>query len=339
MKRRDFLRTTLAAAAAGALTACGASTSQTTKTAVPEFVFTYAENQASDYPTSLGAEYFADLVYKRTDGRIKINIYANSVSGDEPSVLEQLQYGGIDFARVSVMIMANDAPALNVLQLPYLYKDSAHKWRVLDGEIGKELLAQLSDYDVIGLSWYDAGERHLYNRIRRIEKLEDLAGLRIRVAESDFMTGLVTALGATPVTVAFAEVRSALETRQIDGAENNWPSYESKEHWQVAPFITLDAHNSIPELQLCSANTWSQLSEEDHNIIRQCAEESALYQRKLWAQVEKEAREKIEDACIITELSEEELARFRKATQPLYEQYAADYADLVERIRAEGEVT
>ena len=147
------------------------------------------------------------------------------------------------------------------------------------------------------------------------------------------------ALGATPVTVTYDEVYSALETGAIDGAENNWPSYESKQHWAVAPYITLDAHNRIPELQLCAQSTWNRLSEEDRAIITECARQSALYERELWAEVEAAAREKLESGggCTVTELSDAELARFREAVQPLYDEYAAGYEDLVGRIAAVGE--
>lgn len=304
----------------------------------PEYVFTYAENQSADYPTAQGAQYFADLVFERTGGRIKINVYTDSQLGDEPSVLEQLQYGGIDFARVSVMSMADQIPMLNILQLPYLYNDSDHMWRVLDGAIGDDFLAALEGHSVVGLSWYDAGARHFYNRVRPISCLEDLSGLRIRVAESGLMFDMVAALGATPVTVTYDEVYSAMETGQIDGAENNWPSYESKKHWESASYITLDAHSRIPELQLCAQSTWEKLSEADQELLCQCAQESALYERQLWAQTEAEVRKQLEGVCTVTTLSAEELERFREAVQPIYEKYGEGYQNLIRRIRRIGEV-
>ena len=108
---------------------------------------------------------------ERTNGRIVINVYSDSELGDEPSVIEQLKFGGVDFARISVMSLGDDVEALNVLQLPYLYRDSDHMWRVLDGEIGDEFLAALQGTGMVGLSWYDAGARHFYNRVQPIETL------------------------------------------------------------------------------------------------------------------------------------------------------------------------
>ena len=221
----------------------------------------------------------------------------------------------------------------------YLYRGRDHMWQVLDSEIGDEFLAALGGTGLVGLSWYDAGARHFYNDVRPVQTLEDLAGLRIRVAQSQLMYDMVRALGATPVTVTYDEVYSALETGAIDGAENNWPSYESKQHWEVAPYITLDAHNRIPELQLCAQSTWNRLSEDDRAVITACARESALYERELWAEVEAAAREKLErdGGCTVTELDDDELARFREAVQPLYDEYAAGYKDLVARIAAVGQ--
>lgn len=149
---------------------------------------------------------------------------------------------------------------------------------------------------------------------------------------------MVRALGATPVTVTFDEVYSALETSTIDGAENNWPSYESKQHWEVAPYITLDAHNRIPELQLCAQSTWNRLNDADRKVIVECARESALYEREIWAETESAARQRlVQSGCRVTELDAKELARFRAAVQPIYTAYAAGYEDLLARIAAMAE--
>ena len=126
----------------------------------PEYVFSYAENQPEDYPTTLGAKYFAELVEERTNGRIRILVQPVGVLGSENKVIKQMQYGGIDFARVSLAQLAEYIPSLNVLQMPHLYTDSDHMWRVLDGEIGDAFLESVSADDVIGLSWYDAGARN-----------------------------------------------------------------------------------------------------------------------------------------------------------------------------------
>ncbi len=302
--------------------------------AAPEYVFTYAENQSEDYPTAQGARYFADKVYEKTNGRIKINLYTDARLGDETSVLEQLRYGGIDFARISLMSMADDIKVYNVLELPYLYDNAEHMWKVLDSKIGDRLIGETESMDLVGLSWYDAGARSFYNSVKEVHTPSDLSGLRIRVAKSSMMFDMIKAFGATPVTVVYADVYSQLETKTIDGAENNWPSYESERHWEVAPYMTLDEHNRIPELQLCSKSTWSKLSDSDREIILSCAKESALYERQLWKKTEESARARAEKGgCIVTTLSKTEMELFREAVSPIYDKYAGEYTELINEIR------
>ena len=187
----------------------------------PEFVLSYAENQTEDYPTTLGAKKFAELVEKESNGRIKILVQAEGELGAESDVIAQMQYGGIDFARVSLSQLAEYIPELNVLQMPYLYSDSDHMWKVLDGRSGSDFLEKVSKSELIGLSWYDAGARNFYNSQKPITCLEDMAGMRIRVQESEVMVDMVEALGATALPIPYADVYSALERGIVDGAENN----------------------------------------------------------------------------------------------------------------------
>ncbi len=304
----------------------------------PEYVFSYAENQAEDYPTTLGAKKFAELVEERTEGRIRILVQAEGKLGTEMEVIQQMQYGGIDFARVSLSQLAVYIPELNVLQMPYLYEDSAHMWKVLDGDIGAEFLEGVGDDGLIGLSWYDAGARNFYNSKQPITCLEDMEGMRIRVQESELMADMVEALGAAAVPLGYAEVYSGLERGLIDGAENNWPSYESMNHYEVAQYYTVDEHTRVPEMQICSEYTWEKLSEEDREIIRMCAMESALYERELWTEREETSKRVVASyGTEIVELSAEERKRFQAAVMEVYEKYCGDYMDVINEIIAEGE--
>ena len=302
---------------------------------VPEYVFTYAENQTGDYPTTAGARYFAERVNKESGGRIEILVYANAELGDENAAVEQVRFGGIDFARASLSSLNACSPKAIVLQMPYLYKDAEHMWRVLDGEIGAEIMASFEGSGVVGLSWYDAGARNFYNSKREIKSMADMQGLKIRVQESGLMMDMVKALGASPTPMAYGEVYSGLQTGVIDGAENNWPSYESTSHYEVAKYYVIDEHSRIPEMQIISKQTWDKLSADDQKILRECAAESSKYERELWAKQEQESEKKVRDGgSVITKLSEEARAEFVKAMEPLYEKYGADYKELIDQIRA-----
>ena len=242
-------RSVLALAACTALGAVGCS--KTEEYTGPELILRYAENQPEDYPTTQAALAFADLVAERTEGRVKVVVYSGGELGAEQSVIEQMQYGGIDFARVSLSQLAEYQPALSVLQLPFLYTDAPQMWRVLDGEIGDEFLSGLGAMDLVGLSWFDAGVRSFYTR-EKVETLADLAGLTLRVQESDMMSEMILDLGAKPAQVVYSRVYAALHNAEIDGAENNWPSYEAMGHYEVAPYFLKDEHTRVPELQLAS---------------------------------------------------------------------------------------
>lgn len=299
----------------------------------PEYVFLYADNQPQDYPTTLGGKYFAQLVEERTNGRIRILVYAEGALGSETEVLAQLKYGGIDFTRVSSLTAAEYIPEMNVLSAPYLYTDANHMWRVLNGEIGDSFLEMTEDKEMVGLSWYDAGVRNFYSTGKPITCLEDMKGMKIRVQESSMMADTIEALGANAIQMDYEKIYSAFERGQIDAAENNWPSYESKFHYEVAKYYTVDEHTRVPELQLCSQYTWDVLSEKDRRIIAQCAKESAVYERKLWVEYEEAAKEAaLEKGTELIEMSPEEKQRFQEAVQPIYEKYCGEYMDIIERI-------
>lgn len=303
---------------------------------MPELILRYADNQPEDYPTTLAAEYFARLVEERTHGKIVIRVYANGELGDENSVFEQVQFGGIDLTRVSMSTLAEFFPNVEVLQLPYLYDDADHMWRVLDGQIGDQFLASTRQAGVIGLSWFDAGARSFYTR-EQITSLEDLQGLTIRVQESEFMSHMVQLLGAVPVQIPYGDVYSAMQTAKIDGAENNWPSYESTGHFEAAPYFLLDEHSRLPEMQIMSTIAMDKISQIDEDyvqIIMECAGESAQYERELWKEREEASEELVRSmGCTVTELSAEELEKFRQAVQPMYDSYPEDIQAVIKKIQ------
>lgn len=311
---------------------------EASKPKTPEYIFYYADNQTAYYPTTLGGEKFAELVYERTDGRIRILMKSGGELGLESEVLKQMRYGGIAFARVSISQLAELIPDMNVLQLPYLYNNAEHMWTVLDGEIGEDFLGRTQAYDLVGLSWYDAGARNFYATEKPITCLEDFAGMRIRVQESDMMADMVEALGAIPMKVTYSEVYSYLERGLVDGAENNWPSYETMRHYEVAKYYVVDEHTRVPEMQLCSAAVWNILDEKDREIIRECARESAIYERRLWKEREETSRAAaLKYGVTETELSDEERARLREALAGVYVKYCEPYMETVEKIAALGE--
>ena len=298
-------------------------------------VLRLAETHGADYPTTQGDYEFARLVEERTDGRIKIEVYPGSQLGEERAVIEQVQFGAIDFTRVSISPLAAFASDFNALQMPYLYRSPAHMWEVLNSEIGDEFLGSLEPARFVGLSWFDSGARSFYNSVRPIKTVADLEGLKIRVQESALMVGLVEALGAVATPMPFGEVYSAIQTGVIDGAENNWPSYYSTSHYEVAGYYTLDEHTRVPEITIASKISMDKLSTADQELIKQAAKDSMAFQIKAWADYEKVA----EDAVVangneIYRLTDN--SAFQDAMQPLYDALSPDLQKVVEKVRAVG---
>lgn len=306
---------------------------QTKQKKVPEYVLSYADNQTGNYPTVQAARRFAEQVNKETDGRIEIRVYPNAELGDEVSTVQQLTFGGIDFCRCSLSNLSDYSEEAIVLQMPYLYADQEHMWRVLDGDIGAQVKQSFQGSGMVALTWFDAGVRNFYTADTAVRALEDMKGLKIRVQQANLVEDMVEALGAEAVPIVYEAVKDALQTGEIDGAENNWASYEAMQHDEIARYYTVDEHMRVPELMLVSSATWALLSPEDQATIQRCADAAGLYERELWTARETSAREKcLRDGTVEIVLSEREKKRFRDAVSPLYKKYCGDYAELVEKI-------
>ncbi len=297
-------------------------------------VLRLAETHPADYPTTLGDMKFAELVKERSGGRITIEVYPGSQLGQEKAVIEQVQFGAIDFTRVSISPLAAFVPVFNALQLPYLYRSEDHMWKVLLGPIGKELFASLEPSGFVGIGWFEPGARNFYNSKRPVAVPADLAGLKIRVQESELMVGMVSGLGAVATPMAYGEVYSGLQTGVIDGAENNWPSYESTSHFEVAKYYTVDEHTRVPEIIIGSKISLSKLSQADLDLIKQAALDAIPYQRELWAAREKASEAKVKaGGSVITVVADK--APWQAAMKGLYDKQPTAIQYLVKRI---GEV-
>lgn len=294
--------------------------------------FRLAEIHPPDHPTAQTDYEFARLVKERTQGRIEIKVYDSEQLGPEKAVLDQIQIGSIDFARMSMGQVAGIQPKLNVLQLPYIYRDSDHMWNVLTSDIGDDFLQSVTEKNLIGLAWYDAGARSFYNSVREIKKMDDLKGLKFRVMESQLMIDMAKELGVEVIPMPFGEVYSAIQKGEIDGAENNYPTFDTSKHYEVAKYYSEDEHVRVPEILVASNTIISQISESDLEIIKACAKESQAFQRIKWREQEIKSKSKLEkEGCIITTINNR--SEFEDAMQPLYDLYAKDYADIIKRIK------
>jgi len=295
-----------------------------------------AEIWHKEYPTMQGNLAFAKYVEEKTNGAIKIEVYDSGALGQENVTIEMTQSGAIDFVRVGTNPLTALNPKMAALSMPFLYRDREHMFKVLDGPIGDEMLESLQNQNLLGLCWYDPGFRCFYNSKKEIRTPADTAGLKIRVQETPLMMDMVRALGGSPTPMSLGEVYTAIQNNVVDGAENNWPSYISGNHFEVAKFYTVDQHMASPEMILVSTSTWNKFTDAEKKIVKEGALEGARVERAAWLAFEKDSEAKARSAgCTITDLTPEERQLFVDALMPLYDQPAyASYSDIIARIRA-----
>ena len=250
------------------------------------------------HPVHKAMEFMARRVEESSAGRMRIDIYPSEQLGSERECLELLQIGSLDMTKVSCSVLEGFVPSMSVLSLPFIFRDEDHRFKILEGEIGKKLLLDGQKYWLRGLCYYDAGTRSFYTKNRPILIPDDLAGLKIRTQESQTSIRMVQALGGSPTPIAWGELYSALQQGVVDGAENNPPSFHLSRHYEVCKFYSLDEHTGVPDVLLISTKSWQDLSEEYKTILQNAAEDSALLQKKLWKEATKEALEHVREAGV-----------------------------------------
>jgi tripartite ATP-independent transporter DctP family solute receptor len=194
--------------------------------------------------------------------------------------------------------------------------------KVLDGPIGEEILKSCESQGFIGLAFYDSGSRSLYTVKKPVKSLADVKGMKIRVQQSDLWVALLQAMGANATPLPYGEVYTALKTGVVDGAENNWPSYDTSRHFEVAKYYAITEHSMAPEMLLMSKKVYDTLTPEEQKIIRDAAKESVPYMRKLWDDKELASRKRVEAAG--SQIIEVDKKSFQDAMKPVYDKFITD---------------
>ncbi len=257
-----------------------------------------AHSLPQTHPVHKGILTFQQALAKKSGGKLTIKIFSDGQLGSEREVLELLQIGSVAITKVSAATMANFVPAYNVLSIPYLFRDKAHFFNVLEGDVGKSLLDKGSKFWLRGLCFYDAGSRNFYTKNKAVRTPDDLKGLKIRVMNNQMAINMVTALGGSATPLAFGELYTAIQQGVVDGAENNPPSFVSSNHYEVSKYYTLDEHLSVPDVLLISTIFWEKLSAIEKIWLQQAADESAQAQKKYWAISVKASMKKLKEAGV-----------------------------------------
>jgi tripartite ATP-independent transporter DctP family solute receptor len=287
------------------------------------------------YPTVEAVVRMGKKLEQATSGRLGIQMYPSMQLGGEKEMIEQAQVGALALARISVGPMGPILPEINVFNLPFMFRDDAHMEKVIDGEIGDELLKKLSDHPtagLVGLCWMNAGTRNVYNSKKPVRSIDDLKGLKIRMMGNPVFVDTMNALGGNGVAMGFDQLINAMQTGVVDGAENNYPTYATGQHYRYAKYFSLTGHLMIPEILVFSKRTWATLSKDDQALILKVAKEAQQEQRKLWYEMEEKSIKQIRDAGIeIVKIDDKK--PFQDAVKPVWDKYGAQQAALIKRIQ------
>jgi tripartite ATP-independent transporter DctP family solute receptor len=293
-----------------------------------------ADTQNEDYPTVQALRFMGRVISERSNGRHQIKVFHSRQLGEEKETLEQTRAGAIDLNRTNVALLGNIVPSMNVLAMPLLFRSIEHMQKVLDGPIGGEILDSFEPYGFVGLAFYDSGARSVYNNVRPVRTLADMKGLRLRVQQSEQMSEMIRSLGATAIELPYGQVLTGLAMKLIDGAENNWPSFVTTDHYKHAGYYSLTEHTMSPEVLVMSHKVWATLSVEDRKIFREAARRSSQFMREKWRDLEEQSRKQAEDAgvVIVTDIDKKP---FEAAMTGIWARAQSDpaAAQLIERIR------
>ena len=330
MDRRAFVRLGAGTAVAGL-----AGNFSTNALAQQKLALKASDVHPAGYPTVAAVESLGKKLEAATQGRLSVQMFASMQLGGEKEAIEQAQVGAIQLARVSVGTLGPVIDELNVFNLPFLFRNTAHMQKVIDGDIGTELLDKVTNNDkagLIGLCWMDAGARSIYTVKKPVHTIADLKGLKIRVIGNPMFVDMMNALGGNGVAMGYDQVFSALQTGVVDGAENNPPSYVFDNHYTVAKYYTLTQHLIVPEILVFSRKTWDTLAKDDQVLVKKFGREAQAEERVLWNKYEAAALEKAKAAGNeIIDVADKK--PFQDAVKPVWDKYGPKYSATIKRIQ------
>lgn len=318
-------------------------TSKTTETSTtaastvePEFILRYGDVNPDGHVIVNAAHYFADTVNELSGGRIAIEIYPSGQLGDDAQCYQAMQMGALDLYRGNSSSLTDFGnPQIAALALPYIFRDREHFWNVCSSELGDRILANMqeSGSQMVGIAFLDEGARNFFTTTKPITKLEDIKNQKIRVQSSELMLDTVSALGASPTPIAYAELYTSLQSGVVDGAENPPASYFSNKFYEVAPNYVKDGHTYAPSVILMSEITWNKLGEELQNVIMEAAKKTQEYNKIEIEKADEDAYQAMKDAGVnVLELEDTEA--WSAAMAPVYEKHGAKFIDLIDEIKA-----
>lgn len=286
------------------------------------------------HPVHLAMEYMNEELIRLSDGTLSLEINAGGVLGNETQMIEQVRNDALGLCKTGLASMNSFVSEMGVFNLPYIFRDADHYWNVLEGPIGKEMMLLGERINIRGLCYYDAGSRNFYSKEAPVLSTADLSSMKIRVQNNQLAKEMISFMGASPETIDWGELYTALQQGVVDGAENNIPSYYSSRHFEVCPQFSMNAHTRVPDMLIISKKKWDMLSPMQRKWLQQAAEASSLYQRKLWSEKSSEVKKIMEAKGV--QFHTPDTSSFREAVKPIYKTVegtaAGDYLRRIQEV-------
>jgi len=276
------------------------------------------------HPMTIGARHFAKLASEKSQGRISITVYPGGQLGSDLQQQNALRGGTQEFFVPSTATLANLDPAFGILGMPFSFQNEAHADAVLDGEFGQMLMTRLPKVDLVGLSFFENGFRHITNSRRAINSVDDIRGLKIRTIQSSLYIDLFNALGANAVPMAVTELFSALESRAVDAQENPFTIIAARKFYDVQKYLSVTGHTYDVQALVASKKFWDRLTPADQQLLREAALQTSVYQRTVSRELNGKLRAELAAlGMIINDVSPDELAKMRAALQGVTTKHSA----------------
>lgn len=283
-----------------------------------------AHNLPLDHPVHLSLVEFTRLVEEKSDEEIKVKIYPNGQLGSDREVTELTQTGAVDLAKVSASQLEGFESDYSIFSLPYAFEDYETYEKVMNNEkVTDKLYNQTEDIGFIALTYYNAGQRHLYTKDREVHDVSDMKGLKVRVQPSQTSVQMINAFGGIPTAMDYGEVYTAIQSGVIDAAENNETALVGNNHGEVAKYFMYTGHQIVPDMVIMNANSFNKLSDNHQQIIREAAQESTSFHEGVWAETIQEQTDIAKNELGVNFI-ELDKTPFIEAVQPLHEQYSKD---------------
>jgi len=285
-----------------------------------------AHSLPQTHPVHKGILEFQKALERNSKGTLKVKIFPDAQLGSEREVLELLQIGSVAATKVSAATLSNFVPEYHLLGIPYLFRDKEHQFNVLEGPIGKSILAKGSKFWLRGLCYYDAGSRSFYTSEKAIRTPDDLKGLKIRVMNNQMAINMVNSMGGSATPLSYSELYTAIQQGVVDGAENNPPSFVSSNHYEISKYYTLDQHSSVPDVLLIGTKYWEKLSEEEKKWVQDAADTSAQAQKKFWNDSVDESMKIARKAGVEIIIPDKKL--FAEKSKSVLEEFEKEYPEM-----------